>query len=87
MVEHNQIKQVIFAVLSFCTNTLCLFYVIYQSIQCITKYVEGPQGTKLSLKTSANVPFPSITICGKFRKDKYDYFFNESHLQDVCDIR
>ena len=90
MVEYKQIKAVFFAILSFCINTFCFSYVIYQSIQCITKYVDGPQGTKVSLKKSADLLFPSITICGKFGKDNYDvhdYFYNNTFLGDVCGIR
>ena len=90
MFEYKQIKAVFFAILSFCINTFCFSYVIYQSIQCITKYVDGPQGTKVSLKKSADLLFPSITICGKFGKDNYDvhdYFYNNTFLEDVCGIR
>ena len=89
MVEYKQIKAIILAILSFCINTLCITYVIYQSIQCITKYVDGPQGTKLSLKNSADLLFPSITICAKFGKDNFDddYFYNKTLLEDVCGIR
>ena len=89
MEEYKQKKAIIFAILSVCVNILCFSYVFYQSIQCITKYVDGPQGTKVSLKKSADLLFPSITICGKFGEDNHEdeYFFNKTLLEDVCNIR
>ena len=50
----------------------CLAFVFWQSVQCIEKYIENPQGTKLSLqRTSKLHQFPAITICPPPRK-KYD---------------
>ena len=34
------------------------------------KYIEKPQATKISMKKSANLSFPDVTICGSFGKDE-----------------
>ena len=48
----------------------CLAFVFWQSVQCIEKYIENPQGTKLSLqRTSKLHQFPAITICRKSDKN------------------
>ena len=55
----------------------------------MTKYIENPKGTEISMKKSANVSFPAITVCGLFGKaeDGLDIRFNETYLQNVCGIR
>ena len=70
-------------------NGFCLAFVIWQTIKCMTKYIENPKGTEISMKKSANVSFPAITVCGLFGKaeDGLDIRFNETYLQNVCGIR
>ena len=55
----------------------------------MTKYILKPQGTTVSMKNSANLSFPAISVCGSFGKDGYgnDLGFNETYLQNVCGIR
>ena len=55
----------------------------------MTKYIENPKGTEISMKKSANVSFPAITVCGSYGKDDEgdDMGFNETYLQNVCGIR
>ena len=53
------------------------------------KYIEKPQATKISMKKSANLSFPDVTICGSFGKDedRHEMVFNETYLQNVCGLR
>ena len=79
----------LFISLSYWINGVCLAFVIWQTIQCIAKYIDKPQGTAISMKKSANLPFPGITICGSFGKDEEgdEMGLNETYLQNVCGLR
>ena len=78
-----------FISLSYWINGFCLGFVIWQTIKCMTKYIEKPKGTEISMKSSTNLSFPAISVCGKFEKQKhgYDWGFNHTYLQNVCGIR
>ena len=57
-------------------------FVFWQSVQCIQKYIENPQGTKLSLQNTREIhQFPAITIC-----PWYNDLYNEDHLEK-CGLR
>ena len=76
--------------LSYWINGLCMGFVIWQTIKCITRYIEKPKGTEISMKESADLPFPAITVCGSFGKDeKHEMHMglNETYLQNVCGLR
>ena len=46
----------------FSISLACFAFVMWQSVQCIEKYIEKPQGTKLSLKHTSQInQFPAIT--------------------------
>ena len=62
---------------------VCLAFTIWQSSLCIIKYLEKPQGTKLSLQTTAQLPFPAITVCNF----DPDYQYNSTILEKQCGIR
>ena len=64
-------------------------FVIWQTIQCMEKYIDKPQATKISMKKSGNLSFPAITICGSFGKDEYGYEWglNITYLQSVCGLK
>ena len=63
----------------FAITLACFAYVFWQSVQCIEKYIDNPQGTKLSLqRTSELHQFPAITICS----EEYD----KDHLEK-CGLR
>ena len=66
----------------------CLGFVIWQTIQCIKNYIDKPIGTKLSIKKSADLPFPAITVCGKFGVNLFGFghHFNETYLKKNCGI-
>ena len=42
---------------------LCVTFVIWQCQKCFQKYFENPVGTKLSLVSTNEIPFPVISIC------------------------
>ena len=82
-----------FISLSYWINGFCLGFVIWQTIKCMTKYIEKPKGTEISMEESADLLFPAITVCGSFGKTVYGgnsglgEGFNETYLQNVCGIR
>ena len=79
-----------FLSISYWINGFCLAFVIWQTIKCMTKYIEKPKATEISLKQSANVSFPVINVCGSYGKNEeygYNIIFNETYLQNVCGIR
>ena len=86
----NKVKNFLrtFISLSHLFNGFCLGFVIWQTMKCMTKYIERPIGTAISIKKSTDLAFPAITVCGSF--GKFDYGmegFNETYLQNVCGIR
>ena len=78
-----------FISLSYWFNGVCLGFVIWQTMKCMTRYIEKPKGTEISMKKSANLPFPDVTICGSFGKDEDgdEMGLNETYLQNVCGLR
>ena len=69
-------------------NGFCLGFVIFEIIECIKTYNAKPIGTTMSLEKSADIIFPTITVCPKFGfGTKSQYKFNQSHLEDICGIR
>ena len=75
-------------------NALCASTLIWQTIQCIEKYIENPKGVGVSMEMSKNEPFPIISVCPKY--DDWIFMngrgmgysgFNKTYLQDICDIR
>ena len=76
-------KRYIVSTFSFAISMVCLAFTIWQSSLCIIKYLEKPQGTKLSLQTTAQLPFPAITVCNF----DPDYQYNSTILEKQCGIR
>ena len=77
------IKSIIKRFTYFSISLACFVFVSWQSIQCIQKYIEKPQATKLSLQHTSEIPqFPAITICPRNLSAKYD----EDHL-NKCGLR
>ena len=84
----NKFKKVFRKFLSYGINLSCLGFVIWQINQCMTKYIQKPQGTAVSMKKSANLSFPTISVCGSFGKDSgKEMGLNETYLENVCGIR
>ena len=66
------------------------------SAQSVTRFTERPQGTVVSMKKSAGLPFPAITICPNFGKytlkvgnnsREMERIFNVTYLEKICGIR
>ena len=55
-------KRYIVSTFSFAISMVYLAFTIWQSSLGIIKYLEKPQGTKLSLQTTAQLPFPAILL-------------------------
>ena len=85
-------KKCIEGTLSFFISLSCFAFVSWQSGKCISKYIQDPQATKLSLENTANhQQFPAITICkdpkaldlhqvndfDQLKKCKFRYHINE----------
>ena len=86
----NKVKNFLrtFISLSHLFNGFCLGFVIWQTMKCMTKYIERPIGTAISIKKSTDLAFPAITVCGSFGLAYgFDLGFNETYLQNVCGIR
>ena len=66
----------------------CIFFVGYQSFNCISKFLGSPQGTRLSIQFIGNTSsFPSITICAHPNyENKYGFRYNATFLDD-CGIK
>ena len=63
-------RKAIFSIFSFLITVSCLALVIWQTIKCVSKYIEKPQGTILSIENTAHLPFPAITICSYYGYNK-----------------
>ena len=55
--------------------------------------MDVPIGTKLGMKRSADLPFPDITVCGSFGKEKLLFvglgktlYFNQTYLKENCEM-
>ena len=82
--DANKIKQIIRIILLYVVNGSCLGFVIWQTISCMTKYIDKPQVTIVSLNEKPELPTsPAITICPKF--GGWDRF-NKTYLEDICGI-
>ena len=77
------IKSIIKRLTYFSISLACFTFVLWQSVQCIEKYIEKPQGTKLSLKHTSQInQYPAISICPYDKGSKFD----EDHLKR-CGLR
>ena len=77
------VKSFIKTIIYFSVSLACFVFVFWQSVLCIEKYIGKPQGTKLSLQHTSEIPqFPAITICPSEIEDKY----NSSEL-NRCGLR
>ena len=65
----------------------CITFVAWQSCQCIMKFIENPQGTKLGIEYAGKHPYPAITVCGDYKdsQKRKKFTFNEKRLKE-CKI-
>ena len=59
----------------------CVCFVSWQSIKCIIKYIEMPQGTKQSLSYTGFHQFPAITVCSDPNRNKDVTVYNLEKLK------
>ena len=73
---------------SFIISFGCTFFVCYQSYNCVEKFLNHPQGTRMSIEFIGNTStFPAMTVCPDPDKENdYGFRYNESFL-DYCGIR
>ena len=65
-------KKVTLSLLSFLITLSCIAFVMWQTTKCINRYIQKPQGTTLSIVSTARLPFPAITICGDYNGYQYN---------------
>ena len=86
--NRNKFKKSFKEFISYLITGSCLGFVIWQTFQCMIKYIQKPQGSTVSMKKSADLSFPTISVCGSFGKDSgKEMGLNETYLENVCGIR
>ena len=50
----------VFSTLVFLT---CTFFVLIQSRRCLMKFIANPKSSKISVESTRNQLFPTVTIC------------------------
>ena len=56
-------KKTIISVLTFAVSFSSLVFVMWQITNCFAQYIQKPEGTRLSIENTPDLPFPAITIC------------------------
>ena len=62
MNRDKNMKRII-SLLTFTVSFLSFVFVMWQITNCFVQYIQKPEGTKLSIENTADLPFPAITIC------------------------
>ena len=70
----NNKRETLLSILSFTINLTCFVFVMWQIINCATRYFQKPRGTTTSYEKSTDLPFPAITVCSS-------NFYNENGLK------
>ena len=68
-------KKCIEGTLSFFISLICFAFVSWQSGKCISKYIQEPQGTKLSLENTANHQQFPATGCSIWIGTKVNHYY------------
>ena len=53
----------IISLLTFTVSFFSFVFVMWQVTNFFARYIQKPEGTKLSIEKTADLPFPAITIC------------------------
>ena len=75
-------RRIILDFLTF-LDLSCICVVCWKIVLCYIKYLENPQGTKISLEHSQNHQFPTMTFCFD---DEEGSRWNTTHLKH-CKIK
>ena len=59
-------KKRIISLLTFTVSFLSFVFVMWQITNCFVQYIQKPEGTKLSIENTVDLPFPAITICNNY---------------------
>ena len=59
----------------------CTAFVVYRGYRCFDKYLKKPEHTEISYKSSKNYPFPSFTLCTRYKQSYNDYQMKECQLE------
>ena len=63
MKKLNIKRKTLLSILSFTINLTCFVFVMWQIVNCATRYFQKPRGTTTSYEKTTDLPFPAITIC------------------------
>ena len=61
----KNMKRII-SLLTFTVSFLSFVFVMWQITTCFVQYIQKPEGTKLSIENTVDLPFPAITICNNY---------------------
>ena len=61
--KRGENKKRIISLLTFTVSFLSFVFVMWQITNFFARYIWKPEGTRLSIEKTANLPFPAITIC------------------------
>ena len=50
-------------ILNFLIFLGCFVFVVFQSTQCLIKFIDAPEGTSVKVKSIASEPSLGVTIC------------------------
>ena len=64
MKKLNIKRKTLLSILSFTINLTCFVFVMWQIVNCATRYFQKPRGTTTSYEKTTDLPFPAITVCG-----------------------
>ena len=56
-------SEVVSQLLPIVINGLCFVFVLYQTSDCFTKYINEPHSTDVQIEESTSHRFPSVTMC------------------------
>ena len=85
MEERLQATNIIRIIINWIIIISCILFVGYQTYSCLYKYIEEPQGTKLSIEFSGLHTFPEITVC-PHPDFSFNSAFNTTFLNE-CGIK
>ena len=63
----------------FCLG--CIAFVAYRGYRCFGKYLQKPEHTEISYKSSKSYPFPSFTLCAAYKDSYNSYQLKECQLE------
>ena len=85
--RHDKIIRCTNLTITLIIASACIAFVVIQSYSCFKRYLQGPQGTKLTIEFTGKHSFPSITICTvPDLNPSKDFPYNRTNLE-FCKIK